>query len=248
VTDVALVTGGGRGIGRGISLELGRGGADVALVYRHDRAAAEAVAEAIRQLGRRCTVLQGDLGEPAEAERVVAETVTALGRLDVLVSNAGVLANLPFLETRPDQYDAQLDVNARGSFFLVQAAARQMIAQGSGGRIVLVTSEAADKPVPGLAGYCVSKAAQKMVMQMAAVELAAHGIRVNAVAPGTIETDLNREMLADERMRAILLADVLVGRPGTPDDVASAVAYLASDRARHVTGCTVAVNGGSLLT
>jgi NAD(P)-dependent dehydrogenase (short-subunit alcohol dehydrogenase family) len=247
VTGVALVTGGDRGIGRGIALELARNGANVAVAYRRDSAAAEAVAAEIKSLGRRSVSLQGDLAKPSEATRLVAATVEALGRLDVLVSNAGVLINTPFLEATPDQYASQLGVNAGGSFFLVQAAARQMIAQGDGGRIVLVTSEASDKPVPGLAAYCVSKAAQKMVMKMAAVELAAHGIRVNAVAPGTIETDMNRAMLADEHMREVLLADVLLGRPGTPEDVAAAVAYLASERARHVTGCTVAVNGGSLI-
>ena len=245
---VALVTGAGRGIGRGIALELAGAGADVAIVYHRHEVAANAVADEIRGRGQRAVVLQADLADPAEAERVVAATVDALSRLDILVASQGVLTNVPLLETTPEQYDAQLAVNARGSFFLIQAGAREMIRQGDGGRIILVTSEAADKPVPGLAAYCISKAAQKMVMKMAAVELAAHGIRVNAVAPGTIETDMNRAMLADERMRKVLLADVLLGGPGAPEDIAAAVSYLSSERSRHVTGSTVAVNGGSFIS
>jgi NAD(P)-dependent dehydrogenase (short-subunit alcohol dehydrogenase family) len=247
MTDVALVTGGDRGIGRGIALELARCGIDVAIGYRRDEVAAKAVAQELTALGRRGVPVQGNVAGVGEGERLVAETVAAFGRIDVLVSNAGVLANVAFLDTTPEQYEEQLAVNAQGSFFLVQAAAKQMIEQGRGGRIVLVTSEAADKPVPGLAAYCVSKAAQKMTMKVAAVELAAHGIRVNAVAPGTIETDINRDMLSDQGMREALLADVLVGRPGAPADVAAAVAYLVSHGAGHVVGSTVSVNGGSLI-
>jgi glucose 1-dehydrogenase len=247
MTEAALVTGGDRGIGRAIAIELGRRGADVAIVYRHDRRAAEAVAAQLGELGRRTALLQGDVATAGDGERLVAAAVAALGQLDILVSNAGVLTNVSFLDTTPEQYESQLAVNAQGSFFIVQAAARQMIKQGRGGRIVLVTSEAADKPVPGIAAYCISKAAQKMVMKMAAVELAPHGIRVNAVAPGTIETDINRAMLSDGTMREVLLADVLVGKPGAPEDVAAAVAYLVSDGAGHVVGNTVSVNGGSLI-
>lgn len=248
MTDkVVLVTGGGRGIGRSTTLALARAGADVGIVYRNDREAATAVAEEVATLGRRASVIEGNVGDALTCGRIVRETVAALGRLDALVANAGQLVNASFLETSVEQYEQQLRTNALGSFLIAQAAARQMIVQGTGGRIVFVTSEAADKPTAGLAAYCVSKAAQKMVMKMAAVELAAYGIAANAVAPGTTETDLNRELLADPEMRARLLSDVVLGRPGRPEDVAGAVAFLLSAEADHVTGCTIAVNGGSLI-
>jgi NAD(P)-dependent dehydrogenase (short-subunit alcohol dehydrogenase family) len=248
MTCVALVSGAGRGIGRGIALELAESGADVAIAYNQDEAAAQAVADEVRRFRSRAAILQADLADPACAEQVVAAAVDALGRIDILVTSQGVLISAPFLETTPEQYETHLAVNTRGSFFLIQAAAKQMIAEGHGGRIIVITSEASDKPVPGLAAYCVSKAAQKMVMKMTAVELAPHGIRVNAVAPGTVETDMNRAMLADDKMRRVLLADVLLSGPGMPEDIAAAVSYLSSERSRYVTGSTIAVNGGSVIS
>lgn len=247
MAKVALVTGGGRGIGRAISAELARGGADVAVVYRSDERAAAETVQTIGAAGRRGVALQGDIAHEGEGERLVASTVAQLGRLDVLINNAGVLVNVPFVDTTPSEYDRQHTTNARGSFLLTQAAARQMISQGDGGRIVMVTSEAGDKPVAGLAAYCVSKAAQEMVMKVAATELAEYHITVNAVAPGTTETDMNREMLSNPEMRDILLGDTLLEGPGKPDDIAAAVAFLVSERGGRITGCTLAVNGGSLI-
>lgn len=244
---VALVTGGSRGIGLAVVVELARRGCDVAVGYVADRAAAASAVAEVEGLGRRAVAVQGDVADPAVCERMVAETVERLGRLDVLVANAGVLVNAPFLDTTPEEYDRVLAVNARGSFFVAQAAARRMIAQGGGGRIVFVTSEAAEAAFPGIAVYCMSKVAQKMAMMAAATELGAHGITVNAVAPGTTETDLNRELLRNPEMRAALLSSSKLGRPGEPQDSAEAVAYLASDAAKHVTGATIAVNGGSLI-
>ncbi len=244
---VALVTGGGRGIGRAISGELARAGTDVAVVYRSGERAAMETVESITAAGQRGVVLHGDLASEGEGERLVAATVEQLGQLNILINNAGVLANVPFLDTTPAEYDWQQATNARASFLLTQAAARRMISQGNGGRIVMVTSEAGDKPVPGLAAYCVSKAAQQMVMKVAATELAKYHITVNAVAPGTTETDMNREMLSDPVMRDILLRDTLLDGPGRPEDIAAAVAFLASERGGRITGCTLAVNGGSLI-
>ena len=244
---VALVTGGGRGIGRAISTELARGGTDVAVVYRNGERAAMETVESIRAAGRRAVVLQADIANEGEAGRLVAATVEQFGRLDVLINNAGVLANVPFLDTTPAEYDWQQATNARASFLVTQAAARQMMSQGNGGRIVMVTSEAGDKPVPGLAAYCVSKAAQQMVMKVAATELAEYQITVNAVAPGTTETDMNREMLSNPEMRDILLRDTLLEGPCTPEDIAGAVAFLVSEPGGRITGCTLAVNGGSLI-
>lgn len=244
---VALVTGGGRGIGRAISLELARQGHDVCIGWVGDQAAAEAVAANIRALGRRAALTQGDAANHEDCYRNVAETVAALGRIDVAVANAGRLKREPFLEVTPEGWDRQMDANARGSLFLAQAAAKQLIAQGGGGRIILITSQGGERVLPGVPAYCASKAAQKMVMMTAAHELAPHGITVNAVAPGSTETDINRDMFADPVRRAAAVAPILLGRPGTPDDICGAVAFLASDAASWITGATIAVNGGSLI-
>jgi NAD(P)-dependent dehydrogenase (short-subunit alcohol dehydrogenase family) len=243
---VALVTGGTRGIGRAIALQLARDGFDVAVGYRADAQAARAAVAEIDACGRRSLAIRADLSVAAEAHRVVQETVDRLGPPRVLVSNAGRLVGKPLLETGPEDYDLQLESNARAGFFMVQAAARPMIALG-GGRIVIVTSDAAVRPYRGLTAYCMSKAASKMLTAAAALELAPHGITVNAVAPGTTETDMNSELLADPERREMLLGSIPLGRPGQPEDVAAIVGFLASERAAFMTGATVAVDGGAAI-
>lgn len=244
-TRVALVTGSSRGIGRGIALALAQDGLDVAVNYNSNEAAAREVLDGITALGRRGIVLQGDAGEPDTSARLVAETVAGLGRLDVLVANVGQAEDASFLEIDVATYDVQQARNTRASFFAAQAAARQMIDQGGGGRIVFITSEAAERPFARFGAYCVSKAGQKMAMKVAASELAPHRITVNAVAPGTTLTDQNRDLLEDPEWREILLSGILLGRPGTVEDSAAAVVFLASESAAYITGCTIAVNGGS---
>jgi NAD(P)-dependent dehydrogenase (short-subunit alcohol dehydrogenase family) len=243
--QVALVTGGSRGIGAAIAEELGRRGFDVAVSYRSDRSAADTIAAAIRSLGREAVAIEGDLSDPTGASAVVDAAVRSLGRLDVLVSNAGRMVTAPLLDTTVEDFDSQMLTNARAGFLVTQAAAKQMIAQGDGGRIVFITSKAAGRPVKGLSAYCMSKAALKLLTETAAIELAPHDITVNAVAPGTTETDLNRHLLADPDTRELLLGSILFDRPGSPRDIAPAVAFLVSDEARFITGATLAVDGGS---
>lgn len=242
---VALVTGGARGIGRGVVRAMAAAGYDVGIGYREDRASADSLVEEIRSMGGRCAAFQIDLAIPDNCGGLVDECVGELGGLDVLVVNAGRLVAMPFLETTPALFDIQADVNIRGSFFVVQAAARYMVDSGIAGRIIMVTSDAAARSYDHLSAYAMTKAAERMLVESAARELPRYGITVNAVAPGTTETDMNREALADPERRRPLLGSILLGRPGTPEDVAKAVLFLASTESSFVTGATVAVDGGA---
>jgi NAD(P)-dependent dehydrogenase (short-subunit alcohol dehydrogenase family) len=245
MAGVALVSGASRGIGRGIALALARSGFDVGIGYRSDLSAAEGVSEQVASLGQRSVTLGFDLSDPADCESMVEQCAARLGRLDVVVANAGRLVDVPFLDASQDDFAVQMDVNVRGTFFLAQAAARHMVARGTKGRIIVVTSDAAVRSYDLLSVYAMTKAACKMLVESAARELAAHGITVNAVAPGTTETDMNRAALADPLQRDALLGSILLGRPGTPEDVAHAVVFLASPDAAFVTGATLAVDGGA---
>ena len=242
---VALVTGASRGIGQSIALALGAAGLDIAIIYKSDHAAAEKVVSRIRGAGQRATSLQCDLADPEAAIDAVNRAVTELGRLDVFVGNAGQLVVKPFLDTTTEDYDRQSDTNAKGTFFAAQAAAKQMIEQKRNGRIIFVTSDAAVRTYSGLSAYSMTKAALKILTEVLAKELARFNITVNAIAPGTTETDLNRAALADPKKREMLLGSILLGRPGRPEDVAGAVRFLVSEEADFITGATLAVDGGA---
>ncbi|HEY8369864.1 MAG TPA: 3-oxoacyl-ACP reductase family protein [Thermodesulfobacteriota bacterium] len=241
----ALVTGGSRGIGRAIAIGLAKEGADVVVSYRADRESAEATAAAIREFGRKAVIVQGDAAVRADVNRFVAEAAAALGGIDLLVNNAGVLKRTPFLEIEEREWDATVDTNLKGAFLVGQAVARHMVERGIAGAIVNLSSSAAIRPSPNLAHYSVSKAGVSMLTQAMAVELAPHGIRVNAVCPGLIETDINRKDIADPAFREGRLARIPLRLIGAPEDVVGAVVYLASaDEARLVTGALLVIDGG----
>ena len=237
----ALVTGGGRGIGREIALELARAGVDVAVNYYLEQERAEATAADITALGVRGVTVAGDVGDAALVHEMIDEVVKRLGRLDILVNNAGTQTWTPFLDVTESEWDLVIRTNLKGCFLCTQAAARQMRNTG-GGAIVNIGSGCNKVPFPGLVAYTASKGGIEMLTKVAAVELAPYRIRVNCVAPGAVEVERTRLELDDyaETWSAV----TPLGRVGEPSDVARAVRFLASDDSAFVTGQTLWVDGG----
>ncbi|HEV8437801.1 MAG TPA: SDR family NAD(P)-dependent oxidoreductase [Methylomirabilota bacterium] len=239
---VALVTGAQQGIGRGMALAFAREGADVGINYLDDRRAAERLAAEIGGLGRRATLLHGDVAHADQVHSMVAGVVGELGGLDVLVNNAGVFPRVPFLEMKESDWDFVLDVNLKGSFLCAQAAARAMVAAGRPGAIVNIASSAIRGKALGV-HYTASKGGIVAMTRSMALELAPHGIRVNAIAPGLTDTAQPRYE-HDEATLAELGRAVPLGRMAQPDDIAAVAVFLASEEARYITGQTLHVNGG----
>jgi len=236
----ALVTGGGRGIGREIALELARAGADVAINYYVEPERAQATAADISALGVRAAAIPGDVGDADDARRMIDEVVRRFGRIDILVNNAGTQTWAPFLEVTESDWDLVIRTNLTGCFLCTQAAARQM--QKTGGVIINLGSGSNKVPFPGLAAYTASKGGIEMLTRVAAVELAPYRIRVNCVAPGAVEVERTR--LESDDYAGTWGAVTPLGRIGEPVDVARVVRFLASDDSAFVTGQTLWVDGG----
>ncbi len=243
---VALVTGATQGIGRGIALRLAREGADVVINSRgEDDDSRETLALLLAE-GRRAVFIAADLAHVADCQRLVAEAIAQMGTLDILVNNAGVQQHAAFLDAEPADYDRVLAVNLRAPFFVTQAFARHRVEQGGGGCVINNSSVHEELPFPNFTSYCASKGGLKMLARNLALELAPHGIRVNNVAPGAIETPINQALMNRPDTLARLLENIPAGRLGQPRDVAGAVAFLASADADYVTGTTLVVDGGLL--
>jgi NAD(P)-dependent dehydrogenase (short-subunit alcohol dehydrogenase family) len=243
----AIVTGGGRGIGRALALGLARNGADVAIVYRNNSEAAAAVASEARALGGQSLAIQADTGDPAQVEHMLQSVLDQLGSVDVLVNNAGLLSRFAFLDLTFEEWRRILRTNLDGYFLVGQAVARHMVAMGTQGCIVNVTSGNQVVLAPNGTHYVVSKAGAWALTRQMALELAPHGIRVNALAPGLTETDLNRKDLADPKFRQGRLERIPLDMIGEPEDQVGALLYLVSDAARYVTGSSIVVDGGGML-
>lgn len=237
----ALVTGGSRGIGRAIALELARKGADVAINYARNAEAATQVVAEIESLGRRAVALPADVGDYDQAAALVEATVTTLGRLDILVNNAGIVRDTLLLRMQEADWDEVLRVNLKGAFNTGKAAARFMARQRAG-RIINISSVSGLMGQVGQANYSASKAGLIGLTKSMARELAGRGVTVNVVAPGFVSTDMTAALdeALCERMRTL----IPLGRFGAVEDVARAVAFLASDAAAYITGVVLPVDGG----
>ena len=240
---VALVAGGGGGIGGAGAEGLAREGAAI-LCADIDIASAEATATRIRTAGGRASATALDVRERAAVDAAVAAVVREFGRLDVLVECAGVSHGGSFLDLDASEWNRVIAVNLTGMFHLGQAAARQMVLQQSGGSIINVTSQLAEVARPERAAYVASKGGGRSLTHAMALDLAPHGIRVNAIAPGPTLTGLTRASYTDPERRRSTIAQVPLGRLGDPQDLVGAILFLASDESRWVTGSTVTVDGG----
>jgi 3-oxoacyl-[acyl-carrier protein] reductase len=241
---VALVTGGSRGIGRAIALRLGQEGADVAVCARNVEAAGE-VASEIEGLGRKCLVRACDVADAEQAGALIAATIEELGQLDILVNNAGVTRDNLLMRMKEEDWDEVLAINLKGAFNCARAAVRPML-KARGGRIVNITSVVGLQGNAGQANYAASKAGLIGLTKSLARELASRGITANAVAPGLVpETGMTGELAAEVQQQ--MLSAVPLGRAGTPEDVAHAVAFLASEQAAYITGQVLAVDGGMVM-
>jgi 3-oxoacyl-[acyl-carrier protein] reductase len=241
--QVALVTGAGRGIGKAIALRFAHEGADIAVLDVH-RESAEATAREVASLGRRAAVKVADVSDAQSVQAAVSEVVAELGRLDVLVNNAGIETRAPFLEIRPEDWRRQLDVNLSGTFYCTQAAARAMAQRGYG-RIVNLSSVAGLIGPIDLAAYGASKAGVIGLTRAAALDLADYGITVNAIAPGPIETELMLGAWTAEALRERPQHGA-IARFGTVDEIAHTALFLAAPESGFITGITVPVDGGAV--
>ncbi len=238
----ALVTGGGRGIGRGIVVEFAREGADVAINYRRDRDAAEATAAEVRALGRRATAIQADVGDREAVDRMVAEAVAFLGHLDVAVANSGVAARVaPVASTDPAEWRRVLTTDLDGAFWTARAAIPHVIDRK--GVVLFVSSIGADMAGPGGAPYHVAKAGVNTLMKVLAREVAGAGVRVNCIAPGVVKSEMGERLL---RFHGdVVLQSIPLGRAGEPAEIGRAAVFLASADAAWITGKVLRVDGGA---
>lgn len=241
---VAIVTGGNTGIGKAIALALAREGANIVIDYVSNEAATEDLEKQIAALGDQAIGVRADVSKVADLQSLIDAATKEFGRLDIMVNNAGVETRTSVLDTTEDQYDKVLDINLRSAFFGTQLAAKQMISQGEGGRVINISSVHEDWPMPGNAPYCLSKGGERMLTRTAGVELAQHNICVAGVGPGAVATPINKATMDDPAKMKTLDAAIPLGRMAEPEEIANVVAFLAGDGGSYVTATTIIADGG----
>lgn len=216
----------------------------MAVNHRPSEENARIAAEQVSGYTVRGIAVPADVSQRAQLEQAVRETVAAFGRLDIVVSNAAIMVEAPFLQIKDEDWERVLAVNLNGPFYLAQIAARQMVAQGGGGKILNISSVHEDIPFVGHTPYCAAKGALRMMMRNLALELAAHRINVNNIAPGAIATPMNQAVLEDPTAKKNALSEIPWGRFGKPEEIASLAVFLASDESDYITGSTYLIDGG----
>jgi glucose 1-dehydrogenase len=241
---VAVVTGGNSGIGKAIVLELAKQAARVVIDYVSHPEATEALESQVAALGDQAIGVDADVSKVADLQRLIDTAVEKFGRVDVMVNNAGVETRTSVLDTTEEQYERVLQINLKSAFFGTQLAARQMIKQGGGGRVINITSVHEDWPMPGNTAYCLSKGGMRMLTRTAGVELAPHNILVVGVGPGAVATPINLSTMKDPALMKKLDTAIPLGRMAQPEEIASVVAFLAGGGASYVTATTLFADGG----
>jgi glucose 1-dehydrogenase len=241
---VALITGANSGIGKAIAERFAAEGAHVAVNYLPGGTRDADSAAEVATFGSTGIAVPGDVSKRADVERMVADIVAKFGRLDIAINNAGIEIKKPFLQVTDDEWNRVINVNLYGAFIVHQAAARQMVAQGQGGKLINISSVHEDIPFPEYTAYCASKGGMRMMMRNLAMELAPYQINVNNIAPGAIATPINQAVLNDPQAMANAISEIPWGRFGKPEEVAAVAVFLASDEAVYVTGSTYYVDGG----
>jgi glucose 1-dehydrogenase len=243
---VAIVTGAATGIGKAIATTMAAEGASVVIDYVGDPAFANAAVQAIQSAGGKVTAVAADVSNPGQVNQLIQKAIDSFGKLDILVNNAGLEYKHPFHEFPFELWQKVIAVDLTGPFLCAQAAAKAMIRQATGGRIINISSIHEDLPMPTNAPYCAAKGGLRMLMRTIAVELAPHKITVNNIAPGAIFTPIDADIEADPKLEAALMAEIPLGRWGKPEEVAALAAFLASDDAAYCTGSTFFIDGGMI--
>lgn len=243
---VAIVTGAATGIGQGIAVAMAKEGAAVVVDYIGEASVAQESLDKIKAVGGKGLGISADVTDPAAIAGMIQQTVQTFGKLDIFVNNAGIEKKFAFVDYPLEEWNKVLAVNITGPFLCAQAAAKQMLQQGKGGRIINISSIHEDLPMPTNAPYCATKGALRMLMRTIAVELAPHGITVNNIGPGAIYTPIDKEIQADPKLEAALMEEIPMGRWGQPEEVGHLAVFLASDDASYVSGSTHFIDGAML--
>jgi NAD(P)-dependent dehydrogenase (short-subunit alcohol dehydrogenase family) len=242
----AIITGAGYGIGRGIAIRFANEGADIAVGYGHNREKAEETAELVRSTGRQALVIKCNVRSSVEVGSMVDTTLKTLGKIDIMVNNAGIVRVTPFLDISEEEWDTVVGTDLKGCFLCAQRAAQAMVRRGLGGKIINIGSTQGEHPLPGRTHYAAAKTGLLGMARVMAFELAEHAICVNTIEPGATLSEMTRPFLVDSKAEAKMLEGIPMHRLGTPEDIASLAVFLASSESDYITGAVIVVDGGLL--